>query len=377
MRQQNRVLYRTIFGSRLYGTDLPESDYDYKTIYLPDMAELLIGTQFKNMAVQTDTDLAKAFSMLPSVPFSAQEETIPMSCLLQDFFECQSYALEIVHAVQLNHAFVLKQFSEYGSSHLAGSKELYLKFKSVCDELVAQWKNKDASVMAGYAKAQARKYSIKGDRLNAARAALEWLRDLNSMNGGLYKIGSGFYLSSPAWGRLTQLCSMYPGLIALGEYDITKNSKIMRPCLIILDKVIPFSTSVENALKTVTSAVDSYGARADAASKAEGKDWKALAHAIRIAQEGIDYLCRGSFYFPSEISTGWANTLRSIRKGEVPLETVVEDMERRLKRLMECEAESTWPSKNDLGRADAFRDWMKVAMRDMYALSYVESGEPA
>lgn len=367
MSQRNLVLYRTIFGSRLYGTELPESDYDYKTIYLPDMAELLIGTRYKNMAVQTEYDLKAAGSMLPFVAFGKQEETIPLVCLLQDFFECQSYALEIVHAVQLNHD---KYLARLGRNEDWPLKR-YLKFKAVCDELVTHWKNKDASVMAGYAKAQARKYSIKGDRLNAARAVRDWLASFYREYSGQYKVGSFLdrELDSLAWDSMNAICSQYPGLVSMGEYDVTKNDHVMRPCLYVLDKVVPYTTSIEHALTTVSASVRSYGARAEEASKAEGKDWKALAHAVRIAQEGIDYLSRGSFYFPYEISQGWANTLRSIRKGETPLETVVEDMERRLERLMECEAASTWPSKNDPGRAEAFHEWLKFTMSNMYGLS--------
>ena len=37
------ILYRTKTGSNLYGTTLPTSDVDWKTIYLPDYNSILLG----------------------------------------------------------------------------------------------------------------------------------------------------------------------------------------------------------------------------------------------------------------------------------------------------------------------------------------------
>ena len=40
--QGARLLYLTEFGSRLYGTNTPESDYDFHGIYLPSMQDMLL-----------------------------------------------------------------------------------------------------------------------------------------------------------------------------------------------------------------------------------------------------------------------------------------------------------------------------------------------
>ena len=39
------TIFRTIFGSRLYGTDNENSDYDVKSVYLPDLESCLVKTQ--------------------------------------------------------------------------------------------------------------------------------------------------------------------------------------------------------------------------------------------------------------------------------------------------------------------------------------------
>ena len=43
------LLYLCEFGSHLYGTDTPDSDIDYKGVFLPSKKEMLLGNKCKSL----------------------------------------------------------------------------------------------------------------------------------------------------------------------------------------------------------------------------------------------------------------------------------------------------------------------------------------
>ena len=57
MRTPNIVNMR--FGSHLYGLNTPNSDVDYKGIFMPTLEELLLGTYPKTIVTSTGPEHAK------------------------------------------------------------------------------------------------------------------------------------------------------------------------------------------------------------------------------------------------------------------------------------------------------------------------------
>ena len=86
------ILYSTIFGSHLYGTNLTTSDYDYKHIVLPDLNDMLIGKPLKNVVKQTNTNGKNSNQDIDN-------EYIPIQIYARHFLEGQIYALEIAFSV--------------------------------------------------------------------------------------------------------------------------------------------------------------------------------------------------------------------------------------------------------------------------------------
>ena len=86
------ILYSTIFGSHLYGTNLATSDYDYKHIVLPDLNDMLIGKPLKNVVKQTNTNGKNSNQDIDN-------EYIPIQIYARHFLEGQIYALEIAFSV--------------------------------------------------------------------------------------------------------------------------------------------------------------------------------------------------------------------------------------------------------------------------------------
>ena len=58
------LLFKTKFGSHLYGLDTPNSDTDYKGIYMPTLSQLLLGTWPKSIRTSTGTAHTKNTSSI-------------------------------------------------------------------------------------------------------------------------------------------------------------------------------------------------------------------------------------------------------------------------------------------------------------------------
>ena len=50
------TIVKLVFGSRLYGTSTPESDKDFKGVFLPSREEILLGKIPKSLTEKTKKD---------------------------------------------------------------------------------------------------------------------------------------------------------------------------------------------------------------------------------------------------------------------------------------------------------------------------------
>ena len=48
-----QLIVKTVFGSHLYGTDTPESDKDFKGIFMPSKKEIFLGKIPKSISEST------------------------------------------------------------------------------------------------------------------------------------------------------------------------------------------------------------------------------------------------------------------------------------------------------------------------------------
>ena len=52
-------LFECVHGSHLYGLNTPESDIDYKGVFMPSIDELLLGKSPKQISESTGNDSSK------------------------------------------------------------------------------------------------------------------------------------------------------------------------------------------------------------------------------------------------------------------------------------------------------------------------------
>jgi hypothetical protein len=201
------------------------------------------------------------------------------------------------------------------------------------EELVSErdrFLSKNMKAFVGYARAQAAKYSLKGDRLTKLRA-------FESVIGHIMSPDSTPI--STVWDRLPR-------------DDERENPQGIRE-LQIAGKWFGETTSATQVYRSVTAVISRYGKRANAAAEAGGSDWKALSHALRVSLQCEDLMLRGSMEFPHpELRR---NRLLAIKLGQVPMEEVSDEIDESLARVEEFAKCSALPEKVDRNWWD---DWL-------------------
>ena len=291
------------FGAHLYGTDTPESDEDWRGVFVPDARDVLLGRVPKVWSA-TEGGAAKGAGE-EDVELFSLHHFVRLAC------EGHTLAIDLVFAPD---ACVVR-----------GPRA------NVWDALVAhrgRLLSKRMNAFVGYARSQAAKYSLKGERLTRLRAFADELEACDG-DGPL----------DAAWERLPRDAErVNPN--GIGELQIG-------------GKWFGRTTPVRIALGAVRRAIARYGTRADAA--AEGVDWKAMSHALRASLELEELLATGDLRFP----LAEAELLRRIKGGEVELEAVRDALDGSLARVERAMAESSLPDEVDR----AFWDrWLVHAM---------------
>jgi len=267
------------FGSHLYGTSTPSSDLDYKGIFLPTIEEVLLGRIPKTASSSPSDDTRKN---------EAGE------------LDCEYYSLH--HFLRL-----ATQGQTVAVDMLFAPENCVYKDPKngwVWDRIIAdrdRLLSKQMNAFIGYARGQAAKYSMKGDRLNQLQNAVAILHA---------------YSDDEPLEQALRLEALNPYLQNAIQDCRTNPQKVLE--VQIGGKWFGDTTRIELVRESIQKAIDRYGKRAHAAADSEGVDWKALSHAVRVSKELIELLSFGRVNFP----LADAPLLLDIKQGRVPLETV-------------------------------------------------------
>lgn len=146
------VLVEMQFGSHLYGTATPESDTDIKAVHLPDRRSILLQRVEKVITRKTKLD-GTAKNSAADVDY----ESYVLQKYLALAAEGQTVALDMLFAPEW--------------AWTSEPSPLWLTVRANKDKLLTA---RYASFI-GYCRTQANKYGIKGSRMGAARAVVDFL----------------------------------------------------------------------------------------------------------------------------------------------------------------------------------------------------------
>lgn len=290
------LLYACKFGSHLYGMNTPESDTDYKGLFLPskeqcftqNVSKSITYTSGENSSKNTDEDVdIQLWSLQYFLKMVSRGETNSLDLLYSFTFpEMEVYKLDIMDSIFGNHnrLFDIKSCNAY----------------------------------VGYAIGQAKKYGIKGSRLGVLKSVnrhvIDWIRDYNG-DEKIEDIRLRSYLPSLSLSGLFDSSYCFTK-----KFDVNKDNPMEG--LVLCGKVHMESIPLLEFYKRVNGEYKKYGNRAEEAEKNNGLDWKALSHALRALSQMKQLIKKGYIKYPLEN----ANELKNIKLGN----TTFKEVEKRI-----------------------------------------------
>lgn len=243
------------FGSHLYGTDTPQSDVDFKGVYMPTKREIYLADFKRSISSSTGKKDEK------NQAGDIDDEIFSLHRFIELACEGQTVALDMLHAPD----------------------NMIITSSDIWREIVAnrdKFYTKNLKSFVGYCRRQAAKYGIKGSRLNAAQLVIDYLKNMDES-----------VKMAHVWDSLPK--SEHIEYLPPNDKD-TNNCRIYQVC----GKKFLETVKVHTVVKSLESFKASYGQRAALAAKNEGIDWKALSHAMRAAYQLEEIYLNGTITFP-------------------------------------------------------------------------------
>ena len=307
------------FGSKLYGTDTPESDTDFKGIYLPTKEQIALNRIPRSVSYKSKTDKKDEKNGKDDIDC----QVFSLHYFLDLATKGETAAIDMLHAPD--------EWPIYSSDIWVEIRKRRSMFYS-----------KNLKSFVSYARKQAAKYGLKGSRIEAAESVVEFMKaEIFAENehrgqGNDVRIAN-VWTFLPDGDHIHKLQPTHTGH-TLQEYQVC-GKKFQETAK--LSYIVPI---LENFL-------EQYGHRAKLAQKNEGVDWKAMSHAIRAATQVCSILSIHDLVYPLKL----AKFLTKVKQGHYDFTDIVLPM---LEKYMEsCEvaaATSTLPEKVNGEAVDKF-----------------------
>ena len=303
------------FGSHLYGLNTPDSDIDYKGIYLPTLKELLLHNYKETIKESTGPQYDK------NRPGDIDREWMSLDRFVRLAVEGQTLALDMLHCTD-----PISSSSEW-EFLVAHRKDFYTK---------------NLTAFVGYVKRQAAKYGIKGSRLASIRKAMESMEP---------------YLTKENGYCISDISHVISGILDENIGFVTKDNQNF---IKVNEKLFQFNNSVDYVYAQLKKIFDSYGHRAKQAEKNDGVDWKAVSHALRAGYQARSIYEKGDFEYPL-LETDF---LKKVKTGQLDFKSEVSPvLESLVDEVETLSINSELPKHVDV---DKWNDWLFNVYRYHY-----------
>lgn len=318
------ILSKTVHGSQLYGTNTPESDTDYKGLFIPDIKELFLqraprtlhfdtnksGT--KNTSEDVDFEL---FSLGQFINMAIQGETIVIDMLhTPDHLTLQSTD---VWSYLVNHR------DEFYTTHMKS----YL----------------------GYVRKQASRYGVKGSRL----------RDLNSVCDAINLASTRIHSENVDSCCVQDIIMFLPQCEFAGLVTEDQTKGGTQTFYQVLGRKYQMTLAFKEFKRLVFAIQKDYGDRARKAEENDGIDWKALSHALRGARQLEEIYETGDLVLPLKQK----ERVKAVKLGQISFKEVQEELEEVCNNV---ESLSVKASKNGMRKEVDRKRWEKFVV-DVYS----------
>jgi hypothetical protein len=275
-------IFKCMYGSRLFGVATPESDVDIKGVYCANFEELVMG--------QTDAR-------------SDNNGKEGAEKIEREFHFIRTFCKMVEQGQTLTYSLMF------------APEEYWIQASQEWCELVAnrdRLVSKQVMPFIGYARSQAMKYSLKGERLRTLRNFIEYLSIIKPG-------GQDGRLSTEQFNTLVQIHSSQEGIRVWTEHTANQQIRQIEVCGKSFGETTPLKLWVE----PLTRLLNRFGKRAMSAMESDGADLKAMYHAVRLTGEMNELLQTGCITYPRPD----ADLLMRIRQGKFTNGEVAEMIE--------------------------------------------------
>ncbi|QBO62792.1 putative nucleotidyltransferase [Escherichia phage vB_EcoM_G2469] len=325
-----KTIMKGYFGSHLYGTSTPESDVDFKEIYVPHARDILTGNVKEHMSKNTNNTSSK------NTKDDVDHELYSLKYFFKLAADGETVALDMLHTPQ----------------SLVVKSDLPDVWKYIQDNRSRFYTTNMKSYL-GYVRKQASKYGVKGSRLAVLRQALkrsnEW----------------GRYFDNGAVIRLSHMKNVLP----VGEFASwveTENEKTGKQTFYnLLDRKFQDTLTNKEFNAILVKLEENYGERARKAEANEGIDWKALSHACRGGLQLLEIYKTGDLVYPLQD----APFILDVKLGKHTFKTVqefLEDIVDQVEQASEQAAKNGMQQKVDMSFWDDFLEQVYLENHNSY-----------
>ncbi len=303
-----KLVVKMLYGSHMYGTATPQSDLDYKAVFIPSAKDILMQRAKGSVGVSYPKKLGER-----NEPGQVDIENFSLQRYLELVSQGQTIGIDMLFAPD---------------SVIIESSPTWDFIRSNKDKLVT----KRSAAFVGYCRHQANKYGIKGSRVAASRAAVELFEQEMKSRGATAKV--------------EDIEAELRGLI--GDHTDVVEQQVNRDgdrgtFFVCCNRMVNFGASLKHGYEIYKRACDSYGKRALIAESNEGVDWKAMSHAVRVATEAVELLSTGKVTLPLPN----AEYVRAVKLAQRPYIEVAESIESLLADVEAAEESSSLPESAD------------------------------
>lgn len=303
MNKERQIIFECPVGSKLYGTDRPDSDTDLMGIFLPSTEDMLsLGncpTEW-TMDVKNSTGIRNTVGDVDRKFYSVQK-------FLNLASQGQPKQLEMLFCPRNMWVIPTRAFAGAWST-IYSNRELFLSKSAVLPFI-------------GFAKAQAYRAFRGGNNLNNIR---EMIKYLESISNNQCELGQAITPMSGEYGSVVQQLNLSVVTTEGGLQAIE-----------IAGRQFEFTQQIRYVLQKLRKMEEKYGTRTEAASQ-QGYDYKSLVHAYRLIFQAKELLETGVMTFPRPKEE--VKLLQSIRTGDYQTD-YFQEIEDKLTELREIKSD--------------------------------------
>jgi hypothetical protein len=309
-----QVLVEMAFGAQLYGTADEHSDDDRRSVVVPHGRLILLQTIAPPRRLVGEVD----------------HQRFPLHRFMQLACTGDSGALDMLHAPPSAWSTATPEWIDIHQNR-------------------RRFHSRSLSGALGYARKQASKYGVKGERLHAAERVVRFLDRLH------YDV------------RLRDVWDDLPTGPHIRKVLTDSPNEHHREFYVVCGRRLHDNAFAPYCATILRGVVNDYGVRARAAADGD-VDWKAMSHALRVSTQVCALLRDQDFTLPLPN----ASYVRDVKRGRVPIEQVRRDIDETLELAEQLAESSDLPERCDT-------TWAEQKVVEIYgaAVSYVDESKVA